>query len=47
MSKRLLQIDISKSEYEKEEDLVKIKFKNEDYLQINFTNFFFKSKYIQ
>lgn len=33
MSNHLLQIDISKSECEIEENLIKIKFKNEKYLQ--------------
>ena len=49
MSKHLLQIDVSKYEhgYKPEEDLIKIRFQNEEYLQINFPRFYSQSKYIR
>ena len=46
MTKSLLKIDISNSKNEIKDDLIKIKFQNEDDVQINFTNFFFQSKYL-
>ena len=43
----LLQIDVSMYGYEPEEDLIIIRFPNEEYIQINFAIFFIKSKYIR
>ena len=40
-----LQIDVSKKKYEAKEDLVQIRFQNNDAFQINFTKFFIQSNY--
>ena len=46
MSKQLLRIDASSLKNKKDEDLTKIKFKNADDLQIDFSTFYIKSKYL-
>ena len=47
MRKHLLQIDVSKSKYEIEEDLIKIPLRNEESIQVNFSNCVKLSKYIR
>ena len=46
MEEHLIQIDVSNSKYKTKDDLIKIKFENEEDIQINFTNFFIQSKYL-
>lgn len=48
MSKRVLQIDVSNSEYETDdEDLIKIILENEDIIEINFSTLIHESKHIR
>ena len=47
MSKHLLQIDVAKSKQANKKDLIQIKFKNSDALQLNFPKLFIQSEYIQ
>ena len=47
MSEPILQIDISNLEYNMDEDLVEIRFRDENVFQINFFTLFAQSKYIQ
>ena len=47
MNRCLLHIDVSDSNDNIEDDLIKIKLSEEDVVQLNFTQFFIRSKYLR
>lgn len=46
MEKGFLQIDVSNSRNQAEEDIIEIKFEDEDVLQVHFSKLIRQSKYI-
>lgn len=47
MNNGFLQIDVSSSKEKEDDDIIKIRFGDDEIIQMNFTKFFFQSKYLR